>query len=137
MIWIILLGIIAFIVIKFSVDYHNKKVENIAVGGIRKRLPEWVRYFINSGFTIQEETGSKIVFHKSISSEITGKSYQLFIVLECVFTNILSGYVITSSGDKIKSANVEFKGLDNTQNINNIEQITRRVIASLESKGVM
>lgn len=137
MVVIILLVIVAFVVIKFVLDYHNRKVENIAIGGIKKKMPEWVKYYINSGFSIIEETGSKIIFYKPITGEMTGKPYKLYIVLESVFTNILSGYVITKTGTKIKSDNVEFKGSDNIQNIEKIEQITRRVLASLESKGIM
>lgn len=134
MFWFILIvAILLLVVLKFSYDSKEVQERNQSLGGMRKLFPDFVDLFNKNGFEFVQNTGTKLLFRKSLDYNSSANKY-LYLGLESKFTNFAFGYVITSDGEKISGKSVEFKG-DYSQD--DVEMIVRKITGDLKLRGIL
>lgn len=129
MTWLyILITVIAFVLLKFIIDSKKEQKKIIGKGGMKEVFPEFVTFFEDNDFEFVEETGSKLLYKKSVFSYAGYEDY-LFLGIESKFTNIAYGYIMTGHGIKMNGINVEFRRNCNPEDI---DLIIRKIAGSLK-----
>ena len=132
MTWFLVILIIAgYIIWKFNIDTKEVQRRNNSFGGMKKLFPEFVEYFEENGFELVEDSGTKLIYKKSMTDNPPFNKY-LFLGVESKFTDIAYGYIITGDGKKINGLNIEFRKNFRKEEV---EMIIRKVTGKLKLNG--
>ena len=129
MTWFIIgVFIIGYMIYKFNDDSKKIAERNESFGGMKKMFPEFVQYFEENNFELIENSGSKLIYKKSLTNNDTYNKY-LFLGVESKFTNIAFGYTIGGNGVKKNGLNIEFA---KNYRIEEVEMIMRQITENLD-----